>query len=143
MANTIAWLNSSRAAGDNTIVKRYKVTLSGSYVNGGAIGTPGETLDFTSISNPGYASRVRLPGPTGAPLQPNTSFKVICPGGFTAQVEQNAASPTNKNYALRIFGGGSGNAEPAELASGTYASVGAALTASPLIIEVVVPAKYN
>lgn len=143
MANTITYLNSQRAAGDNQIIKRYKVTLSGSYTNGGAIGAPGETLNFTSIVVPGYPARPRLPGPTGAPLTPNTSFRVICPGGFSAQVEQNATAPTNANYALRIFAGGSGAALPAELSSGTYASEGPALTATPLIIEVVIPAKYN
>ena len=142
MANTITFLNKRRAAGDNIETFRYKLALSGSYVNGGAIGTPGETLNFTSILNPSYAARPRLPGPTGAPLTPNTRFRVICPGGFTGQVEQNATAPTNANYALRLFGGGSGNAQPTELSSGTYASVGAALTASPIIIEVDIPQKY-
>ncbi len=143
MANTITYLNSRRAAGDNIIVKRYKVVLTGSYVSGGAIGTPGETLDFTKVLNPGYAARPRIPGGPAAKLPANTDFHVaVVPGGYAAQVEQNATLPTTANYVLRIFAGGSGAATPAELASGTYASVGPALTASPVIIEVQVPLKY-
>ena len=144
MANTITYLNSRRAAGDNNIIKRYKIALTGSYVSGGAIGTPGETLDFTKILNPGYAARVRLPGAPAAKLPANTDFHVVPNlSGFTGQVEQNATLPTTANYALRLFGAGSGAATPAELASGTYASVAPALLTEPLIIEVQVPQKYN
>lgn len=143
MANVIKFLGANRAAGDNVIIKRYQVTLSGSYVSGGAIGTPGETLDFSKVTNTGYAARPGIPGAAAGKLPANTDFKVICPGGFSGQVEQNSSSPTIKNFALRLFGAGSGAAAPAELASGTYASVGPALTASTTIIEVRIPQKYS
>ena len=75
------------------------------------------------------------------PLPPNSSIRVLPSSGFTAQVEQNASNPTAQNYCLRIFA-----SDGTELASGTYASVAAALVAAGfkgLVIEVDIPAKYD
>lgn len=141
MANLLAYLGKYLQIGTPTI-KRFSCTLSGNYANGGAIGTPGETLAFNSATNTGKKSRPKIPngGSTGQ-LVPSTDIYVTeCPNGYSAQVEQNAVSPTAANYALRIFAGGSGAAAPVELASGAYP---AALTGAPLVIEVLVPTKYS
>jgi len=137
------YLNSARAAGDNIVTKRYAVTLTGSYTAGGAIGVAGEVLNFTTPSNAGYAARTKLVSPPAAKLAANTDFTVICPGGFTGQIEQNATLPTAANFILRLFGGGSGNAAPAELTTATYASQAPALAASPVVVEVKVLQKAN
>jgi hypothetical protein len=144
MANVLTYLRKRKAAGDNFITKVFQCALSGSYLNGGAIGTPGETLNFSTALNPAYADRAKIPstlnGSTTS-LPPNSAFRVLPYSGFTFQVEQNAASPTNANYALRIFA-----SDGTELSSGTYASVAAALTAAGfkgLTIEVDVPQKYD
>lgn len=142
MPNTIKFLGTRRAAGNNNVIKRYQVTLSGSYTAGGAVGVAGETLNFNGVLNPGYAARVKLPsGPPAARLPANTDFAVAdSPAGYTGQIEQNAVAPTPANFVLRIFAGGSGAAAPAELASGAYA---AALIATPFVVEVQIPQKYS
>lgn len=152
-ANTLTWLSNQRAAGENVIYKIYSVALSGSYVQGGAIGVKGEVLNFQTPLNPGYGARTKLPGVIGLPnstggttantdaLPANSAFEVPPVYGYEFQIEQNAANPTNANYIMRIFSTGG-----TELASGTYASVAADLVAAgaqPIIIKVRVPAKYN
>jgi len=141
MANALAYLRSDRAV-STFVFKVFTCTLSGNYTNGGAIGVPGETLSFNTATVTGKPSRPRIPnvlnGST-SPLPKNTDFEVFVPNGYSAQVEQNATSPTAANYALRIFAAGSGNAAPVELASGAYP---AALTAAPIVIKVRIPAKY-
>jgi hypothetical protein len=142
MANALTFLY-RRAGAGATIEKAFTCALSGSYSNGGAIGTPGETLSFNTAAVNGKPSRPRIPNVLNGsttPLPKNTDFTVVCPNGYSAQVEQNATSPTAANYALRIFAAGSGNAAPVELATGAYA---AALTAAPLVIKVRIPLKYD
>jgi hypothetical protein len=142
MANTLTYIGKDLGAGAE-VYKRFTCALSGNYAQGGAIGTPGETLAFNSAAYNGKPSRPRIPsvvnGSTSA-LPKNTDFEVFVPDGFTAQVEQNAANPTANNYALRIFFAGSGNADPVELGTGAYP---AALTAAPILIKVRVPLKYD
>lgn len=143
-ANTITWLSNQRAAGENVVWKIFSVTLSGSYVQGGAIGVKGEVLNFSAALNPGYGARAKLPGAingSNGPLPANTAFEVPPVYGYEFQIEQNAVNPTTANYIMRIFSTGG-----TELASGTYASVAANLVqagAQPIIIKVRVPAKYN
>lgn len=140
MANVLTFLN-RRLNMPTTVTKRFKCVLSGSYVQGLAIGVPGETLSFNTALNPGLAPRTKLPVSPGGKLPSNTDIEVAgVPNGYSAQVEQNAVAPTANNYALRIFAAGSGAAAPVELAAGAYP---AALTGAPIIIEVNVPAKYN
>jgi hypothetical protein len=144
MSNTLTFLSNQRAAGDNVIWKIYSVVLSGSYVQGGAIGVKGEVLNFSTPLNPGYGARAKLPGVINgstAALPANSAFEVPPLYGFTFQVEQNAVSPNSNNYILRIFA-----SDGTELSAGTYASVAAALVAAgaqPIIIKVRVPQKYN
>jgi hypothetical protein len=52
-------------------------------------------------------------------------------------VEQNATSPTTKNYAMRMFTSGN-----TELGSGAYAA-GVTADTTGVIIEIDVPMKYN
>lgn len=141
MANQLTFLRKKKAAGDSYITKVFQCALSASYVQSSGIGTAGETLNFNAALNPGYAARTKLPGvilgSTDA-LPPNTAFRVTPYSGFTAQVEQNATSPTPNNYVLRIFA-----SDGTELASGTYASVAPDLLLAPLVIEVDVPQKYD
>lgn len=140
MANALAFIGKRLYIGAN-VVKRFTCTLSGNYAQGLAIGVAGETLAFNSASNTGKRARPRIPngGPTGA-LPANTDVEVTqVPNGYSAQVEQNAVSPTAQNYVLRIFAAGSGNAAPVELGAGAYP---AALTGAPLEIEVTMPSKY-
>lgn len=141
MANVLTFLN-RRLNMPTTVTKRFKCVLSGSYVNGGAIGVAGEVLSFNTALNPQIASRTKIPaGPPAARLPANTDIEVAnVPNGYLAQVEQNAVLPTPNNFILRIFAAGSGNAAPVELSAGAYP---AALTSAPLVIEVNMPAKFN
>jgi len=124
----------------HNVIWEFLCTLSGSYVASSGVGTPGETLSFNTASNPKYIARPKIPGLVNgstAYLPKTEDIKVLNnPGGFDAVVEQNATAPTPANYCLRIFGGGSGAAQPAELASGTYASVATHITDEPLVIQV-------
>ena|ERR1017187_3339454 len=144
MANTLTWISNERGAGNNIIWKRYSAVLSGSYIQGGAIGVKGEVLNFQTALNSGYGSRTKLPGVINgstSALPTASQFEVPPLYGFTFQVEQNATSPTTANYILRVF-----DSDGTEASSGTYASVAAALVAAgaqPIIIKVRVPAKYN
>lgn len=144
MANTLTLLRKKRAAGSNVVTYVFQCVLSGSYVSGGAIGTAGETLNFNSASNPRFLNRPKLPTAPSASIPAATDIRITrVPGGFDAQIEKNAVLPTPSNYVLRLFGAGSGAAVPAELASGTYASVGPLLVeATGLVIEVDVPSKF-
>src|ERR1700733_9422993 len=67
-ANTLTWISNQRAAGDNIVYKIYQVALSGSYVQGGAIGVKGEVLN----------------GSTAA-LPANTAFEVPPLYGYTSE----------------------------------------------------------
>lgn len=140
MANVLTFLQNRILP--HECIKRFTCLLSGNYVQGNAIGVAGETLSFNTALNPNKAARAKLPnGSPSGQLVPNTKAEVSSvPNGYTAQVEQNAVSPTANNYVLRIFAAGSGNAAPVELAAGAYP---AALTGAPIVIEMGVPAKYN
>src|ERR1700690_160886 len=146
MSNTLKLIRRKKSAGSSIITYVYQCLLSGSYVNGGAIGTPGETLNFDTATNPNFVSRPKLPrGPSGKTPAASDVRITRIPGGFDAQIEQNATLPTPANFVLRIFTAGSGNAAPVEMSAGTYASNGPALSADTtgLIIEVDVPSKYS
>lgn len=141
MANQLTFLGSDRAPGP-FFIKRYKCTVSGSYVNGAAIGVPGETLSFNTAINTALRARAKLPTAAAGRLVPNIDFKVVRnPEGYIAQIEQNATSPTPNNYVMRIFAAGSGAANPVEIASGAYLAALIADT-SGFIIEVRVSQKY-
>ena len=143
MANTLTYLRKKKSVG-NYVTKVFQCALSLSYANGGAIGTPGETLAFNSALVPSYPERPRIPSTilgSTQQLPPNSAIRVGPYSGFTFQVEQNATNPTAQNYALRIFA-----SDGTELSSGTYASVAPALVAAGfkgLTIEVDVPLKYD
>lgn len=126
------------------VIKRYSIKFTtGSYVNGGAVGVPGETLNFNTALNPGFLSRPKLPtGPPAARLP--TASDIETPNnvnGYTLQVEANATNPTPANFVGRLFAAGSGNANPVELAAASYASYG--LTNAVFVVEFAVPAKYD
>jgi len=143
MSNMLTFLGKQKGAGSQ-VVKQYTCALSGSYANGGAIGVAGETLNFATALNPKYAARTKLPGAINgsiANLPANTAFTVPPLYGFTFAVERNAVSPNTTNYVLRIFA-----SDGTELASGTYASVAAALVAAgaqAIVINVTVPLKQD
>jgi hypothetical protein len=146
MANQLTVSKKQKAAGDSRIIKSFTCVLSGSYLNsGGLVGVAGEILNFNAALNPGLKERSKLPGVINgslAALPANTDFTVAPLYGFTFVVERNAASPTPANYVLRIFSGATG----VELASGTYAAVAALLVAAgatPIVISVSIPLKYN
>lgn len=141
MANVLTFLGSDRAPGP-FYIKRYQCVVSGSYVNGGAIGVPGETLSFNTSVNTALRARAKLPANGAGRLPANADFRVVRnPEGYVGQIERNATSPTPNNFAMRIFAAGSGAANPVEIASGAYL---AALIADPtgFIIEVRVAQKY-
>lgn len=142
MSNTLAFIGKRIGAGNSPIVKRFLCTLTGSYVAGGGVGIAGETLAFNNASNAGYKARPKIPnGGASGTLPANTDFETVTvPNGYSAQIEKNAANPTANNFIMRLFEGGSGAANPAELASNTYASYG--LSGAQILIEVLIPAKY-
>ena len=146
MANALALVR--KRIIKNFVIWEFTCTLSGSYTaSGGVTGTPGETLNFNAATNTYKLARPKIPGlVNGSTSQlPKTGdIEVVSiPGGFTAQVEQNAVSPTPANYALRIFAGGSGAAAPAELTTATYASQAPLILAEPIVIQVTAPLKFN
>lgn len=113
--------------------------LSGNYTNSGGVGnagTPGETLNFTNITNTLKLARFKLPQAPAGKLPPNTDIRVTrCPAGYDAQVEQNATNPTAANYVLRIFTTGG-----TELGAGAYPTGLTDVTG--LVIEIDIPNKY-
>lgn len=138
MANTLTLINKKRSAGDNRVRFTFKCVVSGAYAQGGSIGTPGETLSFNTALNPTYIARPKLPGAPAGKLPANSDIRITrCPDGYDALVEQNAASPTQANYALRIFGSGN-----TELGTGAYAA-GLTADTTGFLIDVDVPLKYN
>lgn len=142
MPNVITYLRTERAAGSPTVKKIYKITVSGSYVNGGAVGVPGETLNFNAALNPGYKARTKLPSAPAGRLPVSADFDLMrAPEGFTMQFEPNSVSPTPANVAGRIFAAGSGGTTPVEIASGAYLAALAADTTG-FIVGVSMPAKY-
>lgn len=145
MANVLTLTNKSlQGVGGpgGKMIFTFRCVLSGSYVQGGGIGLPGETLAFNSAANPNKLARPKLPGSPAGRLPGTNDFEVMNTlGGFTARVEQAAANPTQQNFALRIFQAGSGAAQPAELTAGAYP---AALTdPNGFVINVIVPIRYN
>lgn len=141
MANVLTFIG-RKLNMPTTVTKRFSCQLSGSYTQGGGIGIPGEVLSFNTAAYTGRPARIKIPaGPPAGNLPLNTDFEVVSvPTGYSAQVERNATAPTPNNFVLRIFAAGSGNAAPVELSAGAYP---AALTSAPLVIEVLLPAKYN
>lgn len=115
--------------------------LSGSYVQGGAAGIPGETLNFNAALNPGKLGRAKIPSAPAGRLPDFDDLEVINTlQGYQAVIERNATLPTPANFVLRIFTAGSGAAAPVELSAGAYP---AALTAKPVVIIVTAPSRYN
>jgi hypothetical protein len=142
MANVITFLGNRILPRE--VIKRFSVTFSGNYANGGAVGVPGETLNFNAALNPNKLARPKIPaGPPAARLPLPTSTETPAnANGYTFQVEPNAVAPTPANFVGRFFAGGSGAANPAELASASYASYGITATTT-FVVEFAVPAKYN
>ena len=144
MANQLSFKTKVKSAGDNIVEKIFTCAVSGSYAQGAAIGVAGETLNFTTAANPGYAARTKLPGVLNGSLgalPANTDFSVDPLYGFTFQIERNAVSPNANNFVMRIF-----DTDGTECSSGTYASVAAALVAAgaqPIVIKVRIPLKYD
>lgn len=137
MANTTTLLEKRRVIG-NYIVFVFQVIVSGSYVQGGAAGTPGETINLNAAANPQKIARPKLPGAPAGKLPPNQDIVGTTePGGYYPVLQQNASNPTQANYAMRVFTSGG-----TELGAGAYP---AAITNDPtgFVFEVRVPWKYN
>lgn len=82
-------------------VRIYVFVPSGAYVQGGAVGVAGETLNFLTALNPNgvpHAKPGNLPTPTDKDV-----FVEKCPAGYTAVIESNATNPTISNMVLRFF----------------------------------------
>lgn len=146
MANTLKLNKKTTFA--HKVVWEFLCTLSAGYTNGGAVGVAGETLNFNGASNPNYFSRPRIPSVMNGSLDalPATAdIKVKnSPGGYSAVVERNAVAPTAANFVMRLFGGGSGNANPAELATAAgYLATYPGILNEPFIIQVEAPLRYN
>jgi hypothetical protein len=142
MANTVQ-LNKKYTL-PHAVIWEFLITLTGTYPNqSGAIGTPGETVNFNGASNPNKLARPKIPaGPPAARLPQTSDIKVLnAPAGYDAVVEQNAANPTPANFAMRVFAAGSGNAAPQEL--GTGANYPATFANEPWVVHVYAPLKYN
>jgi hypothetical protein len=91
------------------IRRKFKMVLTGSYD-----ATNGQTVDLTAATDPNKLGR-KLP--PSKPLPTNEQMEVVGePLGFTAEMKQAAASPTLKNFVLRIFN----IATAAELTTTTY-----------------------
>jgi len=137
MANALSIIDKRRDIG-NRITFVFQCLLSGSYVTSTTIGVAGETLNFNAASNPKLIARPKLPGSPAGVLPPNSAIKVVrCPDGYDALVEQNAVSPTQANYVLRLFTSGD-----TALGSGAYPA-GVTGDTTGFIIEVTVPLKYD
>jgi hypothetical protein len=108
MAAAVKVLYEKRGVNFKTTV--FGITLSGNYP-----GDPGEvvTLTASSASNPGA---VTCDGPNGnAPIGAVVSSSQL--GGYKAEVKPTA---TPGQYDLSFWFGGSGSANPQELAAGAY-----------------------
>lgn len=132
-----------------TIRRRYSLTaFTGSYVSSGGVeGTPGDTIDFTTVLNPSKLERPRPPGVINgstANLPKTTDITVIrVPDGYDGYVEQNATAPTLQNYVLRLYSSGT---SANEVGAATYASLdGGKFVADPVgvIFDVETPFKSN
>lgn len=87
----------------------------------------GQVLDFTSATNPSGIAR-KLPG--GTPLFNEDNIGIVkAPLGFTVEIKQAAASPTLKNFVMRIFN----IATAAEHATADYV---AGLAGKDIVIDV-------
>lgn len=112
--------------------KRYVVTLSA--VAGKGYPTGGETLDFTAATNPLFAARPKPPGFGSSLPVANNCIVVRTPAGYDALVAPAAASPTLKNFTLKIYTSGG-----TEL---TVADYPAGLAGADIEFEILIPSKY-
>lgn len=140
MANVLT-LNEKPVSLSNVAQWEFFCQLSGSYVQGGAQGVPGETLNFNGALNPSKFERAKIPSAPAGRLPDFDDIEVVNTlQGYQAVVERNATLPTAANFVLRIFTAGSGAAAPVELSAGAYP---AGLTAKPVVIVVTSPSRYN
>lgn len=140
MANQLT-LNEKPQSISNVATWEFLCQLSGSYVQGAAVGVPGETLNFNAALNPNKLERAKIPAAPAGRLPAFDDIEVVnTMQGYQAVVERNATLPTPANFVLRIFTAGSGNAAPVELSAGAYP---AALTANAIVIIVTAPSRYN
>lgn len=91
------------------IERVYKAVLSAGYD-----ATAGQVFDFTAATDPKKLGRYL---PPSKPLPSNDEIAIQqAPLGFTAELKQAAASPTLKNFVLRVFN----IATAAELTTANY-----------------------
>lgn len=106
--------------------RRFALTLSGNYATGG------DTVDFSTVyasTNKPFVARAFIPSnPLPGPDQIDID-KV--PNGYGVDLNKNGASPTIKNYLLKIT-----TTANTELAAGAYP---AALTAAPIEVTIITP----
>jgi hypothetical protein len=114
-------------------VRIFSFVPSGSYVQGGAIGVAGETLNFLTALNPNGVPHPRpgnLPTPTDKDV-----FVEKTPGGYTAVIEPNAVNPTISNMVLRVF-----TSSNTEISSAPYP---AGLLGQNILIRMETPQKQG
>ena len=100
---TLNLLSVIRGERDITRIFQILFASTDTYVTGGF------TVDFTKAVNTPKAPRGSLPvyavNSSGSNLPPQVSrvTQMQSPGGYTAELIQNTASPTIKNYLLKIW----------------------------------------
>ena len=115
------------------ITREYAFVPSGSYTQGGAVGTPGETLNFLTALNPNGLAR-RTFGPLPA-LTTKDVYVAAVPAGYDAAVEVATTAPASSNMVLRFFSSGG-----SELSAGAYPT---GLLTANVIIRVITPEKQG
>src|ERR1017187_2197785 len=105
-------------------IRRYALTLSGSYTTGG------DTVDFTGLSKNGFARAIPPSNPL--PGNDNISFDGV-PDGFDMMLVANGTAPTLKNYLLKVY-----STADTEHTAGAYETNLKAVTVE---IEIITP-KY-
>ena len=120
--------------GTRSIGRQYTFTMSVTAGQGYPAG--GETLDFTAATNTIKATPPIPPGPPAAPLPTNNQIRVlIVPAGYDVVITKAAASPTLKNYNLKIF-----STANTQLSTADYP---AELKGLDLVFEVTTAGRYS
>lgn len=115
------------------VAKRYVATLSAVAGKGYTSGV-GETVDFTIVSNPEFAARPKPPG-FGKTLPVADDITVVrVPAGYDAVVSPAAASPTLKNFNMRIYTSGGTEISTADYPAG--------LAGGDVVFDVLIPSKF-
>ena len=141
MANTLTLVK--KIILPHAAVFQFSCLLSGNYASsGGAIGVPGETLNFNGAANPNKIARPKIPTVMNgslAALPATVDCEVMnSVGGFSGVVERNAVSPTAANFVLRLFTSGG-----TEMTAQAYNNSSANLLVEPFQIQITVPLRYN